>query len=325
MSPRFPSALFALQVSAARYYCPEVPRSPQPLEVVCAGWEDCCSDYDLVRPSFPWFGVELIAGGRGWLEMENDRHPLRIGTVFCYGPTTPLRITADREHPFLKYFVIFAGTKPQHAVARGPLRVNHVLQALYPQELREILEHVITEGNRKSEASVAIATAYLCIFFQKLHESTEEAGGSGAESSSRALASFLHAKSFLEENFTRLARAEDASHELGMAPETLCRLFRRFSGDSPYQRLLKLRVNSAINLLIRTDLLVKQVAERVGFDDPFHFSRVFKNPGDLAGRLSAHAQAHHGGLGAVSSRVSCAAAVHEHQRLRRLRRPRLSD
>ena len=61
-----------------------------------------------------------------------------------------------------------------------------------------------------------------------------------------------------------------------MAPETLCRLFHRFSDDSPYQLLLKLRVNLSVDLLLGTDLLVKQVAERAGFDDPFHFSRVFK-------------------------------------------------
>jgi AraC family transcriptional regulator len=276
MPARFPSVLFASQVSATRYYCPELPRTPQPLEVVCAGWEDCRSDYDLVRRSFPWFGVELIARGKGGLEIEGGRHPLRTGIVFCYSPTTSLRITADREHPFLKYFVIFAGTKQRHAMLRGPLRVNHVLQALYPQELQEILEHVITEGNRKSEASVAIAADYLRIFFQKLHESTEEARGAAAVTSSRALGSFLHAKSFLEENFARLTRAEDASRELGMAPETLCRLFQRFSDDSPYQLLLKLRVNLAVDLLLGTDLLVKQIAERVGFDDPFHFSRVFR-------------------------------------------------
>ena len=61
-----------------------------------------------------------------------------------------------------------------------------------------------------------------------------------------------------------------------MAPETLCRLFKRFSDDSPYQLLLKLRVNLAVDLLISTDLLVKQVAAQAGFDDPFHFSRVFR-------------------------------------------------
>ena len=276
MSPRFDSALFVRQVSDAQYFCPELPRSPQPLELVCAGWEECTPDYDLVRRSFDWHVVEFIASGKGWLELQGDRHPLRTGTVFCYGPTTSLRITADREHPFVKYFAIFAGTKPLRAVARGPLRVNRVRQALYPQELQEILEHLVAEGNRKSAASIAITTDYLRIFFSKLHESTEEGRGAAAEICPRALASFRHAKSFLEENFTRFKRIEDVAHALGTTPENLCRLFRRFYNDTPYQLLLKLRVNLAVELLLRTDLLVKQVAERAGFDDPFHFSRVFK-------------------------------------------------
>lgn len=300
MPARFPPVLFARQVSVARYYCPELPRSSQPLEVVCAGWEECRPDYDLVRSSFPWFGVELIARGRGWVEMAGDRHLLRTGTVFCYGPATSLRITADRQRPFLKYFVIFAGTRPRRAVTRGPLRVNGVLQALYPQELQELLEHVVAEGNRKAEASAAIATDYLRIFFRKLHESTKEAHDTPVESSSRALASFLHAKSFLEENFMRLTRAESASHELGMAPETLCRLFQRFSEDSPYQLLVRLRVNLAVDLLISApDLLVKQVAERAGFDDPFHFSRVFKR---IQGISPAAFRRMHGCTGAASTR-----------------------
>jgi AraC-like DNA-binding protein len=40
--------------------------------------------------------------------------------------------------------------------------------------------------------------------------------------------------------------------------------------------VLRLRVNLAIDLLLGTSLLVKEVAEQVGFDDPFHFSRVFR-------------------------------------------------
>ena len=97
-----------------------------------------------------------------------------------------------------------------------------------------------------------------------------------AVASPRALASYLRAKSLLEENFTRLTRAKDAARELGITSETLCRLFRHFSGTTPYQFLLRLRLNLAVDLLLGTDLLVKEVAARAGFEDPFHFSRVFR-------------------------------------------------
>ncbi|HUK65734.1 MAG TPA: AraC family transcriptional regulator [Anaeromyxobacteraceae bacterium] len=273
MPSRFPQSLFATQIDAARYYCPEISRSRQALEVVCAGWESCRKDYELVRNAFPFMAVELVAKGEGSLEIDGNRYPLRAGALFCYGHHTALHITSDAERPLVKYFVSFTGPRARSALAESPLRVGQVLQSLYPNEIEDILERVIVEGNKKSALSPAIVSNYLRIFFHKLHECTE--GHRGVESH-RALASYLRAKALLEENFTRLTRAKDAARELGMTAETLCRLFHHFSGTTPYRFLLKLRLNLAVDLLLGTDLLVKEVAARAGFEDPFHFSRVFR-------------------------------------------------
>jgi AraC family transcriptional regulator len=273
MASRFPPSLLATQIDAARYYCPEMPRSRPALEVVCAGWESCRPDYELVRNAFPFMAVELVAKGEGWLEIDGSRYRLKKGALFCYGHHTALHITCDAEHPLEKYFVSFMGPAARSALAESPLRVGEVLQSLYPTEIEDILERVIVEGNRKSELSPSIVSNYLRIFFQKLHECTE--GQPGGESP-RALASYLRARALLEEHFTRLTRAKDAARELGITAETLCRLFKHFSGTTPYQFLLKLRINLAVELLLGTDLLVKEVAAEAGFDDPFHFSRVFR-------------------------------------------------
>jgi AraC-like DNA-binding protein len=273
MASGFPASLFSTQVDAARYYCPEQRRGPLAFEVVCAGWESCRPDYELVRSTFPWLAVELVAQGEGWLDIDGRRFRLRSGTVFCYGPSTQLRIASDAARPLQKYFVDFAGRGAERTVDRGSLRLGQVRQALYPHELREILERVIVEGNRKTELSARIASDYLRIFFQKLYECAD---GTTREESSRSLDSYLRARTFLEREFRRLGRAEDAAHELGMTPETLCRLFQHYARTTPYQLLLTLRLNLAVDLLLGTDLLVKEVAERAGFDDPFHFSRVFK-------------------------------------------------
>jgi AraC-like DNA-binding protein len=273
MAGGFPAGFFSTQIRAARYYCPERGNAPLALDVVCAGWEACLPEYDLSRSGFPFLAVELVAQGEGWLEIDGKRFRLRPGSAFCYGPPTTFRIVSDERRPLQKYFVDFAGRAAERIVSRGPLRLGEVRQALFPHELAEILERVIVEGNRKTALSARIAGSYLRIFFQKLHECADGARGEG---SPRGLESYLRARAFVEREFTRIGRAEDAAHELGMAPETLCRLFRHYGRITPYQLLLTLRLNLAVDLLLGTDLLVKQVAERAGFDDPFHFSRVFK-------------------------------------------------
>ena len=45
---------------------------------------------------------------------------------------------------------------------------------------------------------------------------------------------------------------------------------------SPYQLLLRLKMQHAAEQLQNPVLLVKQVAEAAGFADPFQFSRTFK-------------------------------------------------
>jgi len=61
----------------------------------------------------------------------------------------------------------------------------------------------------------------------------------------------------------------------GLSPSQFTRLFRRHTGYSPMLYLRRTRVQRARELLEDADLSVKEVARRCGFDDAYHFSRVF--------------------------------------------------
>lgn len=55
----------------------------------------------------------------------------------------------------------------------------------------------------------------------------------------------------------------------------LCRLFERSLGCSPMQTFALLKLQSARPLLMRTNLSIKEIAERCGFENPLYFSRRF--------------------------------------------------
>ncbi len=217
--------------------------------------------------------IELVVQGEGWLELEGKRVRLNVGTLFCYGPEVPYRMTADPERPMVKYFVDFSGVEARRLMALIPLRPGQIRHALYPLELQQILDHLIAEGNRRSKFAEAIALNYLRVFFQKLPECVEY---SAHQNTSMALEFYLKAKALFDRNYETLPTAEAAAAQLGIAPETLCRTFQRFASTTPYQYLLRLKINRAVDLLLGTNLLTKEVSYRLGFSDPFHFSRVFK-------------------------------------------------
>lgn len=64
--------------------------------------------------------------------------------------------------------------------------------------------------------------------------------------------------------------------ELGTSPSTLRRRFHETTGTSPHAYLLQCRIVEARRMLGETDLPVKTIAQRLGYNDVYFFSRQFR-------------------------------------------------
>ena len=53
-------------------------------------------------------------------------------------------------------------------------------------------------------------------------------------------------------------------------------MFNEWTGYSPIEYLRRLRVERARQLLADVDLSIKEIAQRCGFDDAYHFSKTFR-------------------------------------------------
>lgn len=80
-----------------------------------------------------------------------------------------------------------------------------------------------------------------------------------------------------EEEFarTKLTLTEMAER-CNMRPSTFKRKFSDYYGLPPHKWQIKQRLNCAAEMLLATDLLVKQIAYECGFSTPSHFIRCFK-------------------------------------------------
>jgi len=93
---------------------------------------------------------------------------------------------------------------------------------------------------------------------------------------SPAWQTYMRCRQHIERNYLEIATVNDAARKCFIDQAYLSRLFKRFAEESPLQLLTRLKMGRAAELLSNRDLLIKQVAEEVGFADPYHFSRVFK-------------------------------------------------
>jgi AraC-like DNA-binding protein len=266
-------AFFSPQVSAARrFYLNLHPPRRAALAVVSGGCEHCTPDYEIHRATFAFYSIEYCVRGAGSLKLNNRRHELRPGAIFSYGPKVRQDITASPADPPVKYFVDFAGTKSKRLLGQCGLPPGTVSQVFPPNEIQNLFDELIRCGQRGSPRSADLCGKLLECLALKISES--HAPRDGIENHS--FTTYQECRRHIENNFARLKTLRQIAQECHVDGAYLCRLFQKFDHQTPYQFLLRLKMNLAAEWLQQPGVMVKQVAERAGFGDQFHFSRAFK-------------------------------------------------
>lgn len=96
------------------------------------------------------------------------------------------------------------------------------------------------------------------------------------------------------ENLIRTCIAEplnvaDLARHAGLGLSTFAHTYRKLSGETPYQTIVRLKMEAAKRLLVHEGFSVKETADRLGYTSEFQFSRCFKR---MEGRApTAHVRA----------------------------------
>jgi len=265
---------FSAQVSSARrFYLNLQPPASVRLAVVSGGTEHCASDYEIHRDTFPFFAIEYVTRGEGRLTLNGRQHDLHPGVLFTYGPGISQRIESNAQKPLVKYFVNFAGSQSQQWIRQSKLVLGRVSQVFPPNEIQPLLDELIRNGQRSTRHTPEVCRH----LFEGLGVKLREARAPVKLTESLAFATYQHCYQFITDHFGRLHSLEQVAEECHVDTAYLCRLFRRFDQQSPYQFLTRLKMNAAASQLQQPGALVKNVATDLGFANPFHFSRVFKS------------------------------------------------
>ncbi|HEY5909839.1 MAG TPA: AraC family transcriptional regulator [Verrucomicrobiae bacterium] len=81
---------------------------------------------------------------------------------------------------------------------------------------------------------------------------------------------------YMSEHVGESLRMGALARMAGLSSDYFAQLFKQQTGSPPREYLHLLRIHRACQLLRGSTLSVKEVASRVGYSDPFHFSRQFK-------------------------------------------------
>lgn len=244
------------------------------LSVVSGGCEHCSPDYQIRRRTFPYFGLEFVAGGRGTVVLDGKKCRLVPGTFFTYGPHVAHHITTDARDPLVKYFVDFQVSDDATRLFRGATLAPGIAgQSSAPAELMLIFDELIRAGLSHTRFTHRICAGLTEVLLLKLAETRVPLGSAETV----AFDTYQRCLKELEGRALELRSLRELAERCRIDQAYLCRLFKRFGNESPYQRLLRLKMSHAAARMQQPGVLMKEVAAELGFSDPYHFSRAFKS------------------------------------------------
>jgi AraC-like DNA-binding protein len=268
-------ALITAQAVEGEYYFPAfrsvVYEADERLEVICAGRERCFPRYRVERRDFPYFALEFVAHGRGALTLGNEKIELQAGSVFTYGPDVPHRLTAESEG-MVKYFVDFSGPMAAQVLRDEGLAPGQFRVCSTRRWVTDLFDQLVACAELSRSEGAWYAGRLLELIIRRAGDET--VGEAVRPGSSRE--TFEKCRRHLRMHAKRLMTVEQAADECAVSAAYMVRLFKQFARESAYEHLVRLKMDLAGDQLLLPGKTVKAAGAAVGYEDPYHFSRVFK-------------------------------------------------
>ena len=217
------------------------------------------------------FYLQYMASGEMDMELGGVQAVLRPGEAVLHFPHTAYRYAMRGESTVVYYWVHFTGfcaesiarqcgfanQEPVHAGAHGSITVRF-----------ESLFRDFVERDACFELS---ACAGVLALLAEIARRARMDGGAGAadERVSRSIA-YMH-RAYGQP----LSVAEMAAH-VHLSESRFRHLFHQRTWLAPMEYLIQLRLSHARRLMAETALSIAEIARAVGYEDPFYFSRLFR-------------------------------------------------
>ena len=253
------------------------------LYVQNTGCQQCPPGYGWGPGVRDHFLLHHVISGRGVYECRDRRYELAAGDTFLVYPNTAIHYRADEEQPWEYVWVGFGGLDAGGFMERTDFTPDEpVYRGRDSEALRALLEAVYAGyGTQTWEQLTMTARLYDLLSF--LVRTAGRREGREADALDCAVLAAEYIISHYEEPITveGLAALTSVSHS------SLYRQFVKRFRVSPKRFLQEYRIQRACALLEDTACSIQEVSTSVGFEDPFYFSRAFKEAKGVSPRQYA--------------------------------------
>lgn len=256
--------------TSLHYYIPQ-PEGHRELMYypVSIGYFDCKPSYSVQRNLFSsYLLIVMLTGALSW-QTRHSRGVARPGQALLLDCNSPHSYAAQGKCSFT--FVHFAGGQSAAIYEEIERSGGNMIHLPDPNTLNETIGEMLSCIRSEHRLNEGQSSAMIYGMLMKLLERSGVSGqgGTGHPTVDRAI-------SYIQTHLTEKLTVEEIAASTGYSASYFSHLFTEETGMSPYQFVIKSRVEHAQQLLMTTRMTVQEIAFQCGFNSAANFCYTFR-------------------------------------------------
>lgn len=230
--------------------------------------------------------LTYILSGKGKYMIEGVVYDVEAGDmIICNPGVHHQNIVSSREEPTVEFFTGFSDFQfknmpPNSIVLNNSSFILH-LDTESKREVSRICFEMLAENEACQLGKYFMLKAHLMQILLhiirgilELPDSKQKTCNFETYNKSYAVKRIVN---YLSENYEHKISLDQIAHNMYLSPVYISKIFKEETGESPINYLIKIRLEKAREILEDSDnRSIKSIANNVGYEDVYHFSKLFK-------------------------------------------------
>lgn len=210
--------------------------------------------------------------GKGSIEIDNKKQELVPNSYVIIPPSKPHHYRSSISDPWSIYWVHFTGSIATNLYERYCFTALPPVKSIPFDENRirnfsNIMDIAEDNFNKRNLEIVNI---------KMLHFLSSFIYDPDIRPSTSATNTITQSVAFMKSKLDKPLKIKELASQQNLSVSRYSELFKQKTGLSPAKYFTEMKIQKSCQYLYFTDLSIKEICGKVGFDDPYYFSRMFK-------------------------------------------------
>lgn len=254
--------------------------------------------------SHDYMELLYIYSGEGRYEIDGCSYEVHTGNLLLINPgILHANIVTNPQNPLTIFAlglcdVHFTDMKPNHITFENQTCVLDTTADLR-NHITTIFFHMLAEKEQHFPGKYDMMKLYLSqilLYIIRAYKKKPDAWSAPAFTSHRRHHVVQTIMDYIKQHYAEKISLDGIASNMYLSPIYISKIFKEETGEAPIQYLIKVRLEKAVQLMQEApELSIREIAQAVGYEDAYHFSKIFKRhmkkaPREYRKHLSEHTQ-----------------------------------